>query len=157
MSFFWIAVLVLVVTSAVVVITYTSATLNKLPMLDGEEILFEEAGVHVTQSGTLKGTLFVKCKVRVTNRRIITSQKLPLRDTYALSHVVTYDGVVSKVDMRKTIGSGFITADVSRQDISVEVDTGRASVIIPLKGLPLTHTLRIFTRQPEKYRKVLGT
>ncbi len=59
-----------------IAILYRNSTLDKLAMLPGETVLFEEKRVRVEQAGSPRSTIFINCIVRITDRRIIHSQRV---------------------------------------------------------------------------------
>jgi hypothetical protein len=154
----WIALLVFVLLLVGVAIAYRNATLDKLPPLPDEEILFEEDGVRVEQTGN-RTALFFGCKVRLTNHRLIVAQKVLFQKKYALRHVVFYDDLVADgTDLGQSMRSGYVTTTLRRQDISLHKEDDKTYVLFPLDGSALTagQAVKIHTNHPEEYEKALA-
>ncbi len=109
MSIQVIALIVFFCLMVVLAFLYRNSTLQKLPFLPGEEILFEEDKVTVRQGGAPGTALFRGCRVRVTSRRIIIAQKVPFRKAYhVLRHVISYGAVNDDTQLDKTLAKGYL-------------------------------------------------
>ncbi len=142
---------------------YKNATLDKLELLPGEKILFDdECGKVMAQAGP-KPALWPKSIVRLTNYRMIIAQHalfkpeyMPIR--YVINHnenaklPAGYGGGALKV--------GYITfatkpelikiaADKEKQYIEINPDTKPGA----MTGIPFY--VRIFTDRPNDYMKMI--
>lgn len=127
MSIELVAVIIFFILLIIVAFLYRNSTLQKLAPLPGEEILFEEEGVSVTQAGTPQGTLFKNCVVRVTSRRIIIAQKVPFRKNYhVLRHVISYGAVNDKTELDKTLRVGYMVMAQHLREMKIEEGGGKS-------------------------------
>lgn len=117
-----------------------NSTLEKLPLLPDEEVLFEEEGVRVDTMLRGEGikTIYPKNRIRVTNKRIITAQTPWFGKRTFLRHVINYvekgpelatqgAGVFLK---NPTILRGYLTLYTSKNRIAVENIQGKQVVKI---------------------------
>ncbi|MBW2277535.1 MAG: hypothetical protein JRF63_08595 [Deltaproteobacteria bacterium] len=122
-------------------------SLEGLAALPGETVLVEEQGVRVEQRARPKSALFMSCRLRVTDRRLIIAQKALLAKTHQLRFVFSYAQAGSGADLASSLGTGCIVADVAVDAITVARDGERMALEIPLGGGALTsgQTALIFT------------
>ncbi len=137
-----------------------NATLATLPALEGEEQLFEEEGVTVKQVGSPRAALFINCKVRVTNQRIIVAQKALLsKTTFVLRLVATYtDPGGAGADLGRSLRSACVVASIPRDAIRLEGEGKEAALVLPLGGGALTQgqTMQIYSKRLPELRGVLS-
>jgi hypothetical protein len=158
MSVTWIVIIAAAVVFVLVAVLHRKAMLDHLESLPGERVLFEEDNIKVTQDGAPRSAVFFRCKVRVTNLRIITAQKVALRkNKYRLRHVIWYNRPGGEgVDLSKTLGSGYIEAEMALTKVTVDASGENPVVKIPLVGSVLTsnQTAVIHTKRPEEFRRI---
>ncbi len=121
-----------------VMIFYRNSTLDKLLSLPGEKILFEESGVRVEQSGSPRTVIFINCIVRLTDRRIVTAQKMLLSKKYALRHVINYYGLSDTTDLKTSFKKGYLNMTVSKSEVAISDTDGGCSVRIDIPDSALT-------------------
>ncbi len=132
MSVNLIIILIFSVLLVIVVFFYRNSTLEKLPSLTGEKILFEESGIRVEQGGSPRSVIFINCIVRVTDKRIIIAQKMLLSKKYALRHVIFYKGTSDSTDLNSTLVKGYINMVIKKSDIKLSVFDGVCTVKIDI-------------------------
>jgi hypothetical protein len=123
---------------AVAVVIYSkfivrNATLETLPDLPDEQLLFEEDRVRVTQVGAQRPVVFLSCKLRVTNHRIIAAQKGLLSSQHMLRLVAWYrepDG--EGTDLGQSLRSACVVSSTPRNQITVVQDGDDEVLTIPL-------------------------
>lgn len=143
---------------AAVAVLFRHSTLDKLPFLPGEEVLFEEDGVRVEQAHPRRTVVFLRCLVRVTNYRIITAQHALLSKKKPLRHVAAYRGPAGEgVDLPKTLGKGFVVVSLNKDRIRLETRNEKPVVVIPLDGSILTEgqSAVIYTKNMDAFRDLL--
>jgi len=121
-----------------IAIFYRNSTLDRLELLPGESLLFEEKGVKVEQAGAPSTAVFIGCIVRVTNARIIIAQKMLFRERYALRHVIIYGGGEDAADLKNILSRGYIEMKVDRASIKLEQSGSGVRVTIPVPDTALT-------------------
>lgn len=153
-----IIIIVFIAAMFFIAILYRNSTLDKLPMLPGERILFDEKGVRAEQAGSPRSTLFINCAVRVTDRRIIIAQKLLLRkDKYALRHVIGYNRGDEKTDLKTTLVKGYLNFYIRRDEINIEKEGEKTFIRIDIPESVLTRSqyVRFSTSVPDEYKKII--
>jgi len=138
MSAFVIALAVFFVILIAISILYRNATLDRLVMMEGERVIFEERGVRVSQEGAPDSVLFVNCVVRLTDRRIIIAQKMLFREKYALRHVIGYGERGAVTDLGKTLARGYLIMRIDSGEVRVREESGGETVTIPIPRSALT-------------------
>ena len=153
-----IIILIFIVLLIVVAILYRNSTLDKLQLLPGEKILFEESSVRVEQAGSPGSVIFFNCIVRVTNSRIIIAQKMLFRNRYALRFVIIYSDSENVTDLKNTFMSGFIVMKVSAQEIKFSTGDGSSTVTINIPGSVLTRGeyITYATSRACDYNEIMG-
>ena len=150
-----------VVVAIVLAIVWRGATLDKLPMLSGEQILFDEVGIRVEQKGGPETAWLVGAHVRVTNQRVIIGQKMAFGKTVALRHVITYATPShAGTELSESLKSGYVIADIQPDDMQLGSDPdekNKPTLIIPLDGSILTKGshVKVFVADPAKYHQAL--
>ena len=112
----------------IIAAAYRNSTLDKLPPLPGEKILFEESGVRVEQEGSPESAVFINCIVRVTDMRIIIAQKTLLSKKYALRHVINYKGGDESTSLKATFKKGYLNMTITGSNFSI-TESGVSSII----------------------------
>lgn len=140
-----------------IAILYRNSTLDKLAMLPGETVLFEEKRVRVEQAGSPRSTIFINCIVRITDRRIIIAQKLFLRkDKYALRHVISYNRGGDETDLKTTLAKGYLIFSVRRDEIKIEMEGEKKFIRIDIPESVLTRRqyVRFSTSCSDEFEKI---
>ncbi len=122
----------------VIMILYRNSTLDKLPLMTDEKIVFEESNVRVEQGGSPRSVIFINCIVRITDRRIIIAQKMLLSKKYALRHVIEYNGFSDSTDLKTTLAKGYMNITISKDDIKIIDTDGVYTVRIDIPDSALT-------------------
>ncbi len=117
---------------------YRNSTLDKLVLMQDEQILFEESGLRVKQSGSPRDVIYINCIVRVTGSRIIVAQKMLFRKQYALRFVITYNGLVNDADIMDTMKKGYIAMRVNTAAVQLAAEGGGGMVRINIPETALT-------------------
>lgn len=133
--------IVIIITASLFIIIayfYRNATADKLPALPGEKVLFEESGVRVEQSGSPRSVIFINCIVRVTDKRIIISQKMLLSKQYALRHVILYNESAGSTDLVMSLKKGYLNMVLPGSYIKLDDDGGICTVRIDIPESVLT-------------------
>ena len=133
-----IALLVFIIALVIIAIFYRKATLEKLPALAGERVLFEEEGIRVEQSGSPRSVLFTKSTVRVTDRRIIIAQATLIGKTRVLRHVISYDAPGNETDLSASAHKGYLVMSVRKSQVNISPESGAAAVRINIPESLLT-------------------
>lgn len=136
----WIIAGILLLLFAVVVVigsrAWQGAYLEKLPLLDGEEILFEEAGVSVRTYARLgRGKHLPNSILRLTNRRLILAQQVLFRrGSHFLHFVILLDEDAAGSIDHGAMGAfkqGFVTFRMRRSELTLVTEGSRAYLLIP--------------------------
>ena len=135
---------------------FRNSTLDKLTLLDGESVLFEEKCVRVEQAGSPSDVLFFGCIVRVTNMRIIIAQKMLFREKYALRHVIEYNCGDDRADLAATLRKGYIIMRIEKEALKItgSADDTTVSIAIPDTALTRGQYISFKTACGEKYREL---
>lgn len=151
-----IIIIIFIILLVLVAFLFRNSTLDKLLLMDGESVLFEEKGVRVEQSGSPSDVLFFGCIVRVTNRRIIIAQKMLFREKYALRHMIEYDCGDDQADLKATLRKGYfiMRIDMGALRITGSGDETTVSIAIPDTALTRGQYLSFKTAFGEKYREL---
>lgn len=139
-----------------IAVLYRNSTLDKLPLMTGEKILFEEGRVRVEQGGSPRSVVFINCIVRVTNLRIVIAQKMLFSGKYALRHVIFFDETADSTDLKSTLQKGYLNMAVSKADLKLNDAEGECVVRIDIPKSALTGNQYITykTSMKEKYRNL---
>lgn len=136
--------------------------LEDLPLLSGEEIIFDDPGASFKiyqRAG--RSTYYTLGFVRITNRRIITSQGMLLyRGKHAVRCIVGYSSEQSSGEQSRgePLTQGHFSFSTSRDNITVDKENGNTIITITPgeSGLALLEVQRliIYPQKPEEYRRV---
>lgn len=144
---------------------FKNSTLDKLQLLPGEKILFDdECGKVLAQTGS-KPALWPKSIVRLTNKRIIISQHALFKPSHMpLRYVIHYD---KNTELPEGYGgaalkTGYITFRTKPELIKLGSHKDKQYIEInpdaepgALSGIPFY--VRIFTARPNDYVRMLAT
>ncbi|MCA9522830.1 MAG: hypothetical protein KC609_17770 [Myxococcales bacterium] len=114
-------------------------TLARLPMANGERILFDESGLRVFQRGHGRSTQFINSRLRVTDRRIIVAQKMLLGGDEALRYVFDYtSGDHDGTDLGTSLREGALFGSLTPDQLEAASDEAGSHIRLPLGGGALT-------------------
>lgn len=142
----------------VIAVAYRNSTLDKLPLLAGEKILFEESGVRVEQDGSPESVIFINCIVRVTDQRIIVAQKMLLSKKYALRHVISYKGISESTSLKATFKKGYLNIAITESNFSI-TESGNSSTVridIPESALTWKQFIVYKTSRKDEYQNLFA-
>lgn len=136
---------------------YRNSTLDKLSLLDGEKILFEESSVKVEQGGPARSVIFVNCIVRMTNMRIVIAQKMLLSGKYALRHLILYNRLSDSTDIKTSLSKGCLNITITKSDLKISEEDGACIVSIEIPGSALTQNqfIKYKTSGKEYYMNIV--
>lgn len=143
----------------VIAVVYRNSTLDKLPSLPGEKILFEESWVRVEQEGSPESVVFINCIVRVTDMRIIIAQKTLLSKKYALRHVINYKGEGESTSLKATFKKGYLNMTISESNFRI-TESGDSFIIrieIPESALTWKQFIVYKTSRKSEYQNLFAT
>lgn len=164
MTFWWIAAGAIVVVMLLLGRRFKNSTLDKLSLLSGEKILFEDEATKVIAQTGPQPTMFPRCLVRVTNQRIIIaqhtlfggkSQRLPIRYVIYLNkknEVAGYGGGALK--------TGHVTFTTTKNKIKIGSDKEKQYLEIEPSETPgivagIPHYVKIFTERGDEFLHAL--
>lgn len=135
----WIFLGLIVCVGVYSAIFFKNSTLEKLPLLIGEKILFEDDEKLSFQSVPNIGTptQFPLGHVRITNKRIILSQATLLsKKTHPLRFVIQYAAAETEPegDLKETLKQGYQSFSITLKEIAFEEDKGKECLIIEPQG-----------------------
>ncbi len=142
----------------IIAAAYRNSTLDKLTLLQGEKILFEENGVRVEQEGSPESVIFINCIVRVTDQRIIIAQKTLLSTTYVLRHVINYKGVNESTSLKVTFKKGYLNMTITESNFRI-IESGDSCTIrieIPESALTWKQFIVYKTSRRSDYQNLLA-
>ncbi len=144
---------------------WRGAYLEKLPLLPGETILYEEHGIHFEALGRRGPSYYPMATVRVTNQRIITSQRpLFARRSHQLHHVIYYTGAEPFAApgsyLKQALKKGYKTFAITKQQIHFDTQKGAPVIRIhptesPDDGPIAPCLVSIFPKNIENFRRAL--
>jgi len=133
-----IIIIIFFVALVFVALLYRNSTLDKLPLLTGEKVLFEENGVRVEQGGSPRSVIYINCIIRITDMRIIIAQKMLLSGKYALRHVFLFSGLSDSTDLKTTLSKGYLNMTIHKSDVKVSDSDGTCIIRIDIPASALT-------------------
>ena len=132
---------------------YRNATLEKLSSLPDEHTLFEEDGIAVEQTGTPRMAYYGKCKIRLTNKRLIIAQKMLFTSNwYMLRFVITFSNYAPSPDLKTSIKMGYYISNTEKNKISFKQDNELTKISIPVSK---RWTIHFTTRSGSDYMKII--
>jgi len=146
-------------TLAGIALFYRKSTLDKLEPLPGEKVLWEESGVDVTQVGAPRTAFFHSCVVRLTDRRVIIAQKVPLtRKTHYLRAVIDHSSPNPDTDLGATLRRGYLSFSVGENEIELSpAPRGlTVNIYIPHSTLTRRQHLEFTLRHGDEYYRLFG-
>ena len=158
MSLNIIIIILFLLLMAAIAVFYRNSVLEKLPSEEGESTLLEESSVRVEQGGAPRTAIFLKCIVRVTDRRIIVAQKILFSKKHALRHVISYRETPPEMDIRSTLKKGYINAAIKPEEIKITgTDEGtRIRIDLPSSMLAGKQHITYKTSRPDIYESIRG-
>lgn len=162
MTIWWIAAGIIIIVMILLGRRFKNSTLDKLPLLPGEKILFEDEVKKVIEQTGPQPMMFPRCFVRVTNQRIIIAQhtlfggkssRLPIR--YVIYFGKRADSTGYGGGALKT---GYVTFTTVKEKIKIGSEKEKQYIEItpsetpgPTTGVP--HYVNIFTERTGEYLK----
>lgn len=124
---------------------------------ENEKVLFTDDNVRVQQFGPVEDVVLNNCKVKVTNQRIIISQKIIFSSKYVLKYMIDYCGNDVNTDLSKTLKKGYLIFSINKSAISKTLNkSGKNDILIKIpEYMSGNHSLQLRTNVPEKYEKLL--
>ncbi len=156
MSLSTVAILIFFALLFLIAVVYRGSTLDKLPVPDGEKILFEEIGVRVEQSGGRRSTVFINCIVRVTDWRIIIAQKILFSKRYALRYVISYSSGSGLLNLGSALKKGYLIFHISADSMNIRKEPDAFVITIDIPETLLTHGqyVKFRTKMGEDYTRI---
>lgn len=140
---------------------YKNSTLDKLELLPGEKILFDDECKKVMAQAGPRPALWPKSIVRVTNKRIIIAQHALFKPSHMpLRYVIHYN---KNTELPGGYGgaalkTGYITFRTTPELVKIASEKDKQYIEInpeikpgPMTGIP--YYVRIFTERPNEYIK----
>ena len=115
---------------------HTNATLETLEPLPVETTLLELAAPNVFAYREFgRATRWLNCKVRLSNKRIVIASKVLLQKSHVLSGVISWDedAAGSSAPVERAIHTGSVQLTTERQSWSVEYESGKTFLVIPVQ------------------------
>ncbi len=138
---------------ALIAFIYRNATLEKLIPLPDESTLLEEDGIAVEQTGTPRMAYYGKCRIRLTNKRLIIAQKMLFTSNwYMLRFVITFSNYTPSPDLKTSIKMGYYITNTEKNKISFKPDKELTKISIPVSK---RWTIHFTTRSGSDYIKFL--
>ena len=112
------------------------ASLETLEPLPGETTLLELAALNVFAYREFgRGTRWINCKVRLSNKRIVIASKVLLQRSHYLAGVLSWaeDADGSSAPVQKAMKTGYMQLTTQRQSWSVERDGAKAFLVLPVQ------------------------
>lgn len=131
-----IIVVVFIVFLVFIALLYRRTFFSRLTVLPGEVILGEEDEVAVYETNGPRIMCYNRCRVRLTDSRIIIAQKrLFLQNAFRLRFVILYSVVEAKMDLLKVLKKGYYDIDVPASLVSLSEKGSGISVNLPISPL----------------------
>ncbi|PKL38528.1 MAG: hypothetical protein CVV44_11630 [Spirochaetae bacterium HGW-Spirochaetae-1] len=112
---------------------YRRAILSRLPGLSGEAILGEEDEVAVYETGGPRTMCYNRCRVRLTDSRIIIAQKMLFpRNAFHLRYVISYRVAEARTDLLTVLKKGYYDIEVPASLVSLSEKGAGISVNLPI-------------------------
>lgn len=141
------------------VLLYRKSTLARLDDLPGETIISEESPVDVIQAGAPRTVYFHSCVIRLTDRRIIIAQKIPLtKNSHFLRAVIDHSSPEPGMDLKSTLRRGYLNFHAGKDEISVTPGARglTVSIVIPRSPLNRRQYLEFTARRGDAFMSMFG-
>jgi hypothetical protein len=124
--------LFLLVIGVLLYLLYRRGALRRLAMLPGESTVCEERDISVDEK-RIRHYGYNRCLVRLTDRRLVIAQKVPLaKDAYYIRFVIDYNSANPGIDSGAMVLKGYVPARVTPAQVGVEPDGAGAVVTVRL-------------------------
>ena len=150
-----IAIIVFIIAALVIGIVYGRSAKTALEPLPGETLLFHEAPVRVEQAGPVSSSVFTRCRVTVTDRRILIAQAGLFSRAYNMPRfAVTYRDGEAQADLGTSLRRGCLIFSIPKKDIAAQQTDEGMEITIPIPESALTVNQRVVftTNLWEKYK-----
>ncbi|HPC39649.1 MAG TPA: hypothetical protein PLD91_01890 [Spirochaetota bacterium] len=137
---------------------YRRSALQRLAAIPGEIVICEERDVAVVEK-RIRYYRNGRCLARLTDRRIVIAQKLPLSTIgYLLRFVIDYHASKPGIDLAAMIKKGYVPAGVRPQQVTVTPEGSGASVTIDIRdsGGKTSRVLSFATRRAGEYQRIFS-
>ena len=139
---------------------WKNATLDKLVLYPDEKVIFDDESALVELKASPRVDVLPGSVIRVTDRRIIISQKaLGRKDMKIMKYVIDYTGAPSPEGMAGgALKTGYISYRTIPQKLSIIEEKGSPLFRIEPQeeGIGIPVWLHIKTEDIERYRNALG-
>jgi hypothetical protein len=123
-----IAALVFLGMSVLLFVLYRRAAIGRIAALPGETVICEERDIAVDEK-RIRHHRYGRCIVRLTDRRLLIAQKMPLfRDAYYTRFVIDCNSANPGIDIGKMVLGGYVPARVAPAQVTLTSD-GAATVV----------------------------
>ena len=137
-----IAVIVFVLAAAVIVLLYSQSARAIMVMEPGETVVMEEAPVRVEHVAPVRTAVYTRCRVTVTDRRILIVQAALFGKSYNVPRfVISFRTGGEETNLGASLKKGYLLVSVPGDRISVEPGGAAGSpalVTVPVPGSALT-------------------
>ena len=107
-------------------------TINKMDYLENESVVHTAQGFNILQhSSYSRKTIFTKCKLVLTNKRIIVGQKIPFRDDYVLRFVFDISSSPGYMETDVGLKMSYLEIRTSTEFINSKYDSEKKAYSIP--------------------------
>lgn len=111
---------------------YRRAALGGIAALPGEVAICEERDIAVDEK-RIRHYRYGRCIVRLTDRRLIIAQKVPLfKDAYYTRFVIDWNSAQPGIDIGKMILVGYVPARVAPAQVALVPNGAAAEVTVRL-------------------------
>jgi len=113
-------------------ILYRRAAFGRIAELPGEVVICEERDIAVDEK-RIRHYRYGRCIVRLTDRRLLIAQKVPLfKDAYYTRFVIDCNSAHPGIDIGKMILVGYVPARVAPTQVALVPNGAAAEVTISL-------------------------
>ena len=111
---------------------YRRSALGRISALPGEIVICEERDIAVDEK-RLRHYRYGRCIVRLTDRRLVIAQRVPLfKDAYYIRFVIDYNSADPGIDIGKMLLAGHVPARVAPVQVTLAPDGAATAVTIKL-------------------------
>jgi hypothetical protein len=117
---------------ALLLLLYRRAALGRLAALPGEVVICEERDIAVDEK-RIRYYRYGRCIVRLTDRRLVIAQKVPLfKDAYNVRFVIDYKSSGPGIDIGKMLRAGYVPARVAPAQVTMAPEGASVALTIGL-------------------------
>ncbi len=159
MSPILIAVIVFAIAIAVFSYSTTRSSKSVLALETGENPIIDESPVRVDHQSPVRTAVYPRCRVLVTDRRVLIAQKGLFGTEYSVPRfVISLSDEGKKTDLGSSLKSGVLFFSISRNMVGIETDADLSTVSISIPDSALTGRQRVtyLTARADEYRRLQG-